>query len=270
MMTRFIKFILLISCFTLIIQSSQAQDFKITKGTILKYKYVRGKSFYRLYIIIKDISPDINLDWILLGYNSSSGSITIKKNAADCALQFDDDFESDDTTFVSTTCIRMSNSVYTGLKKSGAAKLIPDKSENTFQKKNGKNYDISLNGKNIKVSTIYAESINDWKDKIWIYDNKDFPLVLAMNMGVSLELYEVNTCPDCSSDNKVKGKELESIIGKKWNDPDIFSLIFSGTNPCPLEPGYENMAETKWGRTTNHEWTSLDYKCFEKGVHLVI
>ena len=231
---------------------------------------MREKVFYRLYITIKEVSPDVSFDWILLGYNTSSGSITIKKDASDCSVTFCDKFSCDDTTLLTTTCIRMSNSVFAGLKKKGESKMIPDKSENTFRKKDSKNYDFSLDGKNIKIITLYAESAEDARNKIWIYDNKDFPLVLAMNMGVSLELYEANSCPDCSSSNTVKAKELESIIGKTWNNPDIFTLMYSGNSPCSLEPGFSNWSEIKWGRAINHDWTSLNYKCFERGVHLEI
>lgn len=251
-------------------QNIFSQDFKITRGTILKYKYVREKAFYRLYITIKEISPDVSFDWVLLGYNCSSGSVTIKKDASDCANGFCNYFKSEDTTLLTTTSIRMSNPVYSSLKKKGEAKMIPEKSENTFKLLNGKNYDFTLDGKNIKVNTLFAQSVEDAGNKIWVYDNKDFPLVLAMNMGMSLELYEASSCPDCSFDNKVKAKELESIVGKSWNDPDIFSLLYAGNNSCSLEPGLGNWSEVKWGRSINHDWTTLNYKCFEKGVHLEI
>jgi len=265
-----LKFIILFSIFISINQFTYSQDFKITRGTILKYKYVREKAFYRLYITIKEISPDVSFDWVLLGYNCSSGSVTIKKDASDCANGFCDYFKSEDTTLLTTTSLRMSNAVFAGLKKKGEAKLIPDKNENTFQKKVGKSYDLLLDGKNIKINNIFAESVEDARNKIWVYDNKDFPLILAMNMGVSLELYEASSCPECSSESKVKAKELESIIGKPWNNEDIFSLLYAGNNSCYLEPGLGNWSEVKNWRTLNHDWTTLNYKCFEKGVHLEI
>jgi hypothetical protein len=172
---------------------SYSQELAITKGMTLKYKIVHGTDSIKLQVMMKEVSNQVIFDFILRSMNSFYGRVIMTPNALKNGTKQYNYSIKGDITLTDATAVLMSQYVYSALKEAGEIKMAPDGKEKTYKIIKEQNYEVIKDGKKISVPAILVESDGAPKDMFLIADNKDFPIILRMNLGFMFDLEEVDS-----------------------------------------------------------------------------
>lgn len=190
-----IKIIFMLFVGLLFISKCFAQQQKIDwikKGTTLTYdvKYLETK--YQFIIKIINLKPDVVFSWEMTEPQNSKGKVNMSKEALATAIKQNNFFKSGEFFFTDMTTVWVSKKVFSSLKKAKPIliDLLNEEANLKFVKLDKKTVLIDgIKTKNIEV--IYAET--DLSQKYWILDCPDFPIILKMDLGWSIDLKSVET-----------------------------------------------------------------------------
>ncbi|MEI6816291.1 MAG: hypothetical protein WCL14_06745, partial [Bacteroidota bacterium] len=76
-----LSFIALLMVLNIYANSLYAQEFKVTKGMTLKYHVNDGENKYDMYVMVKDVFPDVYFDWVIINPKCVMGTIKIGSEA---------------------------------------------------------------------------------------------------------------------------------------------------------------------------------------------
>jgi len=237
--TKIGKSALLYIVMILLTQNMVAQEFKITKGMCLRYNVTSEGEKYKMYVMVKDVFPQIKFDWIIMKSPCIRGSIAMSSDAWKTADKQNNLFDPGDQKLNDQSCIWVSQYIYSSLKNNGEVKMTPDQVEKHYIRKVYKDYPITLDGKATTIKALYTESDDSTKDKFWINDNKNSPVILKMDFGYSMELYEICSVSQILPVMNIKGNDLPTLIGKSAFDPQIYYLLTQLSEPCAYTVDYK-------------------------------
>src|ERR1039458_785792 len=251
-MTKGIAMMMLLNVFSM---GLMAQEFKVTPGMTLKYNVKDGDAKYKMWVMIKDVFPEPVFDWLILNDKCIQGRIKISSEAWKTA---DKEYNHRDPGYQKLseqTCIWVSQYIYSSLKNNGDVKMTPDQNEKHYVKKEYQDYPVKIDGKQGTVHCMYLESDDATKDKFWIADAKTTPIILKMNFGFSMELYEINSVARILPQFNPKGSELAEMPGKSLYDPLVYAMTHPIGDSCDFLPVYKAANES----------VSFIYKCQANG-----
>ncbi|NVO02599.1 MAG: hypothetical protein HXX09_07820, partial [Bacteroidetes bacterium] len=182
-------------CFFLFSMSLIAQQQKIEwikKGAVLTYDVKYQETNYQFIIRIINLKPDVSFSWEMTEPQNSKGKVNMSKEALATALKQNNFFKSGELFLTDMTTVWVSKKVFSSLKKAKPIliDLLNEEANLKFVKLDKKTFLIDgVKTKNIEV--IYAET--DLNQKYWILDSPDFPIILKMDLGWSIDLKSVET-----------------------------------------------------------------------------
>jgi hypothetical protein len=164
----------------------------IKKGTVLTYdvKYLETK--YQFIVKIINLKPDVVFSWEMTEPQNSKVKVNMSKEALATALKQNNFFKSGELFLTDMTTVWISKKVFSSLKKEKPIliDLLNEEANLKFVKLEKKTFLIDgIKTKNIEV--IYAET--DLNQKYWILDSPEFPIILKMDLGWSIDLKSVET-----------------------------------------------------------------------------
>ena len=221
-------------------QNLFAQEFKITKGMCLRYNVSSEGENYKMYVILKEVFPQVKFDWIIMKSPCIRGSISMSTDAWKTADKQNNLFDPGDQKLSDQSCIWVSQYIFSSLKNNGEVKMTPDQIEKHYIRKAYKDLSVMVDGKPMNIHTLYTESDDSTKDKFWINDNKNSPVILKMDFGFKMELYEIRSVSEILPAMNIKGNDLQTLIGKTSFDPQIYYLTNQLSEPCFYTPEYKN------------------------------
>ncbi len=235
----------LIGCITLAMMMNvvpkalNAQEFKVTRGMTLKYNVTDGESKYKLWVMVKDVFPEPVFDWLILNDKCVQGRIKISSEAWKTADKQNNLFDPGYQKLNEQTCIWVSQYIYSSLKNNGDVKMTPDQNEKHYVRKDYQDFPVKIDGQAATIHCMYLESDDASKDKFWINDTKNTPVIIKMNFGFSMELYEINTVAKILPQLVLKGSELAALPGKSLYDPQVYALTHPIGDSCDFIPNYQ-------------------------------
>jgi hypothetical protein len=174
--------------------SSVDDSLTITKGMTLKYNIVHNYDSMKLNVMIREVSNQVIFDFTLRSLNSFYGRVIMTPNALKNGTKQYNYTRQGDVTLTNATAIWMSQYVYTTLKDSGEIKMAPDGKEKVYKRVRYQDYEVIKDGKKISIPAFMVLSDGDNpKDMFLIADNKNFPIILQMNLGFKFDLSEIDS-----------------------------------------------------------------------------
>jgi len=179
----------------------------LPKKTLVRFKHGskityavdnRGKS-YNLIITIVKTSPDLEFSYELTAPFNKKGSITIKAKDLDSARSLHNDFMGGSLTLKGEVSLFLSRILYAetcmaGMNEGGTwFQANTNEAMDTFSTGEQIKKDIKINGRTVSID---ADKIFDHVDDqtgsyhytITVLRNENFPLILDMNLGLSLAI----------------------------------------------------------------------------------
>ena len=234
------KSILLFMVLILLTQNLKAQDFKVTKGMCLRYNVTSEGETYKMYVIMKDVFPFVKFDWIIMKNPCIRGTISMSSEAWKTADKQNNLFDPGDQKLNDQSCLWLSQYIYSSLKNNGDVKMTSDQIEKNYSRKGYKDYPVILDGKAKTIKTLYTESDDSTKDKFWIIDNINTPVIAKMDFGYKMELVEIRSVSQILPVLNIKGDDLSKLLGKSSFDPQIYFLLNQLSEACFYTVDYKN------------------------------
>ena len=172
-----------------------AQEQKIEwvkKGTTLTYDVKYLETNYQFIVKIINLKPDVVFTWEMTEPQSSSGKVNMSKEALATAIKQNNFFKSGELFLTDMTTVWVSKKVFSSIKKGKPIliDLLNEEANLKFVKLEKKTFLIDgVKTKNIEV--LYAET--DSNQKYWILDCPEFPIILKMDLGWSIDIKSVET-----------------------------------------------------------------------------
>ncbi len=232
-----------------------AQDFRVTPGMTLKYNVTDGEAKYQLWVMVHDVLPEVTFSWLILNDKCPQGHIKISADAWRTADKQNNLFDPGYQKLSEQTCIWVSQYVFASLKNNGDVKMTPDQNEKHYVRKDYQDFPVKINGTAATIHCMHVESDDATKDQFFIADAKQTPIILKMNFGFSMELFEINSVARILPALNLKGTELLALPGKSLYDPQVYSFTHPVGDSCDFIPIYK---PTKEGVT-------FIYKCQANG-----
>jgi hypothetical protein len=239
LLSKITKGIMLMMLLSLLVMGLNAQDFKVTPGMTLKYNVKDGDNKYTMWVMVKDVFPEVTFDWLILNDKCIQGRIKISSDAWKTADKENNLFDPGYQKLSEQTCLWVSQYIYSSLKNNGDVKMTPDQNEKHYVRKEYQDYPVKIDGKQGTFHCMYVESDDPSKDKFWIADAKTTPIILKMNFGFSMELYEINSVARILPQFNIKGSELADLPGKSLYDPQVYSMTHPIGDSCDFIPTYK-------------------------------
>ena len=254
------KALVVLLLLNLFISELHAQEFKVTRGMTLKYNVTDGETKYKMWVMVKDVFPEPIFDWLILNDKCVQGRIKISAEAWKTADKEYNLFDPGYQKLTEQTTLWVSQYIYSSLKNNGDVKMTPDQNEKHYVRKEYQDFPVKIDGQASTIHCMYLESDDATKDKFWIADSKNTPIILKMNFGFSMELYEINSVARILPQLVLSGKELAALPGKSLYDPQVYALTHPIGDSCDFIPNYQ---PTKTGVT-------FIYKCQANGYAALV
>jgi len=182
-------FTLICLLFTL---ATSAQTLALKTGSVLTYSVNANGSRYNFIITIMGWGDNRVFDYEMTAPVSQTGNITLTASALATASAQTNRFSGGPVTLADRTTVWLSKAVFDGLKKNFQARISSDGDSpvtllNNFEDQ----FNVIVDGKNIRLNIIYAEEQSGKPYKYWILNDADNPLILKMDLGWTIELIDV-------------------------------------------------------------------------------
>lgn len=164
----------------------------IKKGTTLTYDVKYLETNYQFIVKIINLKPDVVFTWEMTEPQSSKGKVNMSKEALATAVKQNNFFKSGELFLTDMTTVWVSKKVFSSIKKGKPIliDLLNEEANLKFIKLEKKSFLIDgIKTKNIEV--LYAET--DLNHKYWILNCPEFPIILKMDLGWSIDLKSVET-----------------------------------------------------------------------------
>jgi hypothetical protein len=182
---------------TVFVGVTRAQDIKLKVGSKMIYAVnFQGKK-YDFTVTIKSMKPNMVFDYKMSAPVSKNRTVTILQGAMDSAIELYNYFSGGPLTLKTKTSVFLSRKNFTKILEGGRTniKIGPGKDTGSFHSDSMDTQEYKINGKMIRISAFWI-SDNDGQPAerykaIGILRNKDFPLIMNMDLGWTISLREM-------------------------------------------------------------------------------
>lgn len=193
---------LLLLLFTLPVLTVYADSLEVKKGMTLWYKIIHGTDSIKLEVRILEVSSQVSFDFIVRGNHGFYGRVMMSPEALQTGIKQFNFSMKGDVSLKDATSLWISQLVYNTLKNVGEMKMAIQKEEKNYKRTMYTNYLVKKDGKMITIPCMLVESDGNLKEQFFIADNKDFPIILSMNLGFPFELIQIDSPKETPEINK--------------------------------------------------------------------
>jgi hypothetical protein len=200
--------VILLFTFLCIFNFAQSQKavtpFNLQVGNKLIYNVEQGLNEYKFIMTIKTLKPMISFDWKMTAPVNKKGTVVISKKAMDSAVALFNYFENGSIKLEEQTCAFLSRNLSKQLQE-GKDKIEFSVTENkgdaeVFDVLKTNKSEVSGNiyfpvtkkykGKNYSLDSYTLEN-KDGSNKLRIWKNQNFPLIIFMETNFKIYLSEI-------------------------------------------------------------------------------
>lgn len=173
-------------------QKNEGPNAWLKTGSVLTYHLLNITKEYDFVVSDLVIGNDISLKWKMTEPVNYSGSVKMSSAAIDTATKIVDNF-SDGSSFnmVDKTTIWLSRKLYKLIKSQSPAKINIDNKDEILNFVRNEKYPVKVDGVQKDLDVIVAESATG--SKFWLLDNPQYPLIIKMELGFTIDLRSVET-----------------------------------------------------------------------------
>lgn len=182
-------FTLLLVLFSLV---AGAQTLALKQGSVLTYLVNADGKTYNFIITIKNWGDDRVFDYEMTAPVTQNGNVTILASALNSASGQTNRFAGGAISLSDRTTVWLSKTVFDGLKKDFQARISCDGEAPVTLLNNFEDiYPVKVDGKEARLTVIYAEEQSGKPYKYWILNDSANPLILKMDLGWTIQLTDV-------------------------------------------------------------------------------
>lgn len=172
---------------------SSKQPFKYGNNTLLKFKVNYSGSEYWLKVKIRSFGDSCNFLFSMTNDERTEGSVAIGKKAMESSVAQDNYFYSGHKELTQKTTVWISRNSYRELKQTGKTMLVPAYRDTvTIQVQATEKISVMIDDKPVMLNVIKAKGTSKSGDKeYWILDDPNFPLIMHMNLGWTVQLESI-------------------------------------------------------------------------------
>ena len=175
-------------------QTTQNGKISLKVGSKLVYDVNNNNTKYQFIITIKKLENGITFDWQMTTPINKKGTVEMSKEATENATALFNYFAGGLTKLTDKTSVWISQDVWKDMHDDDEMVMLSldDQEETAFFREDGEVYKTTQNTTAIELKTSTLRSLTDLQT-ITIWENEEFPIILKMDLGWTIELKEITS-----------------------------------------------------------------------------
>lgn len=168
---------------------------QVNSGTRLTYSYVNGSFQDTLKANVAFRKPTIVFQYTI-GETSEEAEIIVTDEARGNARELYTVFDLKNQTFNTRTALWLSDTMYAAMKRDGMVTLFTRqgfvRTPSTFKIVDNQTFELNYSGKKKVLDVVALQAVDKPDQQLWVLDDPLNPLVVKMNIGVSMRLLTID------------------------------------------------------------------------------